>query len=86
MWFYVACFGDRISVTFHPMFAHYTFSSVWVAEWPPFGKALPIGLAVCSDCILSFCDFICFPFGLRAGAPVPVHCLLVTFSNCRACQ
>ena len=20
------------------MFAHYTFSSVWVAEWPPFGK------------------------------------------------
>ena len=20
------------------MFVHYTFSSVWVAEWPPFGK------------------------------------------------
>ena len=23
---------------FHFMFVHYTFSSVWVAEWPPFGK------------------------------------------------
>ena len=26
---------------FHFMFVHYTFSSVWVAEWPPFGKQLP---------------------------------------------
>ena len=23
---------------FHFMFVHYTFSSVWVTEWPPFGK------------------------------------------------
>ena len=22
---------------FHFMFVHYTLSSVWVAEWPPFG-------------------------------------------------
>ena len=28
----------RVSVIFHFMFVHYTFSSVWVAEWPPFGK------------------------------------------------
>ena len=34
----VACFGVRVSVMFQLMFAHYTFSSVWVAEWPPFGK------------------------------------------------
>ena len=34
----VSCFGVRVSVTFHFMFVHYTFSSVWVAEWPPFGK------------------------------------------------
>ena len=27
-----------ISVMFHFMFVHYTFSSVWVDEWPPFGK------------------------------------------------
>ena len=31
-------FGVRFSVMFHFMFVHYTFSSVWVAEWPPFGK------------------------------------------------
>ena len=34
----VCCFGVRFSVMFHFMFVHYTFSSVWVAEWPPFGK------------------------------------------------
>ena len=34
----VSCFGVRFSVMFHFMFVHYTFSSVWVAEWQPFGK------------------------------------------------
>ena len=34
----VSCFGVRFSVMFHFMFVHYTFSSVWVVEWPPFGK------------------------------------------------
>ena len=36
----VTCIGVGFSVMFHFhfMFAHYTFSSVWVAEWPPFGK------------------------------------------------
>ena len=29
---------------FHFMFVHYTFSSVWVAEWPPFGKGGRTGL------------------------------------------
>ena len=28
-----SCFGVRVSVMFHFMFVHYTFSSVWVAEW-----------------------------------------------------
>ena len=31
-------FVVRIYVMFHLMFVHYTFSSVWIAEWPPFGK------------------------------------------------
>ena len=31
-------FGVRVSVMFHFMFVLYTFSSVWVAEWSPFGK------------------------------------------------
>ena len=34
----VACFGVIVSVMFHLMFVQYTFSSVWVAEWPSFGK------------------------------------------------
>ena len=34
----VSCFGVRVSVMFNVMFVHYTFSSVWFAEWPPFGK------------------------------------------------
>ena len=33
MWSSVACFGDSVSVMFHLMFVHYTFSSVWAAEW-----------------------------------------------------
>ena len=34
----VSCVGVRVSLMFHFMFVHYTFSSVWVAEWPPFEK------------------------------------------------
>ena len=34
----VRCFGVRASVMFHFMFVHFTFSSVKVAEGPPFGK------------------------------------------------
>ena len=46
---------------FHFMFVHYTFSSVWVAEWPHFGKKLPARLAICSHCILSICNIYLFP-------------------------
>ena len=38
MWSLLVFFGVYVSVMFHFMFVHYTFSSVWVAEWPPFGK------------------------------------------------
>ena len=34
----VRCFGVRVSVVYRFMFVHHTFSSVWFAEWPPFGK------------------------------------------------
>ena len=64
----VSCFGVRFSVKFHFMFVHYTFSSVRVAEWPPFGKKLPARLAICSPCILSICNIYLFPaLVLRAG-------------------
>ena len=38
LWFSVACFGVRVSVTLHFMCVHIIFSSVSVAEWPPFRK------------------------------------------------
>ena len=47
---------------------HYTFSSVWVAWWPPYGRWLPARLAICSHCILSICNIYLFPvLVLRAG-------------------
>ena len=58
----VSCFDVRVSVMFHFMFVHYTFSSVWVAEWPPFGKLLPARLAICSYVFCLFVIFIYFPF------------------------
>ena len=57
----VICFGVRVSVMFHFVFVHYTFSSAWVAEWPPFGKSLPARLAICSHCTLSNCNIHLFP-------------------------
>ena len=55
------CFGVRVLVMFHFMFVHFTFSSVWVAEWPA-------RLAICSHCILSICNIYLFPvLVLRAG-------------------
>ena len=71
MWSLSAVFGVRVSMMFHFMFVHYTFSSVWVAEWPPFGKYLPARLAICIHCIhcvLSICNINLFPvLVLRAG-------------------
>ena len=52
-------------VTVHLMYANITFSSVWVPEWPPFGKELSTRLTICSLCILTI-FFYLFPV-LRAG-------------------
>ena len=51
---------------FHLMLVHYTFSSVLVAEWPPFGENLRTQLAICTYCI-----FVLYVFPLlvlRASA------------------
>ena len=63
----VNAFGGIVSVMFHFMFVHYTFSSVWVAERPPFGKKLPARLAICFHCILSICNIYITVLVLRAG-------------------
>ena len=81
----VSCFGVRVSVMFHFMFVHYTFSSVWVAEWPPFGKWLPARLTICSHCFCLFVKLFISRFGFKSGiclliAPVPVHCFSITFT------
>ena len=76
-------FGFRVSVTFHLMFVHNTFSSVYVVEWPLFLKELPIRLAVYSHFICLFVILVISRFGFESGirfliVPVPVHCLRVT--------
>ena len=55
----VRCFGVGVSVVFRFMFVHCTFGSVWVAEWPPFGKKLPTRLAICSHCIFTLQEMCC---------------------------
>ena len=45
-WFSVACFGVRALVMFHLMCVYIIFSSVWVAEWPPFWKELITRLTI----------------------------------------
>ena len=45
----------------------YYFSSVWVAEWPPFGKELLTRLTIYSLCSLTICNFSYFPFWFFLG-------------------
>ena len=48
------------------MFVHYTFSSVLVAEWPPFGEKAAHSLAICTYCILSICILFISHFGFKS--------------------
>ena len=41
---------------------HIIFSSIMVAEWPPFGKELLTRLSISSLCILTTCNISYFPF------------------------
>ena len=41
------------------------YSSVYVAEWPPFGKELPAPLTLCSPGIMSICNSSYFPFWFK---------------------
>ena len=58
-------------MTFHLTCVHIILSSVWVAEWPSFGKQLLTRLTICSICILTIYNFSHFPFwflGLDLGS------------------
>ena len=50
----VSYFGVRVSVMFHLMFVHDTFSSVWFAEW-----RLLSGHLLGNSCPLAY-QFVCF--------------------------
>ena len=52
------CFGVRGLVMIRLMCVHFTLSSVWAAEWPPFEKYLHTRLAICSHCILVYLYFL----------------------------
>ena len=65
--------------------SHYTyvqidFSSVWVIEWPPFGKELPARLTLCSLCIFSFVILVIE--GMILGSVCPTSWSLL---NCCYC-
>ena len=71
-------------MTFHLMFVHIIFSSVLVAEWPPFGKVLPPWLTICSRLFRLFVILAVSRFGFHGGIwvlipAVPGHCTLVAF-------
>ena len=64
------------------MCVHIICSSVWVAEWPLFGKELLTRLTICTLCILTICNFSYFPFGFEGWigvliASVPGFCILL---------
>ena len=62
LWFSVACFCVRVSVTFHLTCVYIIFSSVSVAEWPPFGKYLQTRLTICSFLYFDYLSYLLFPF------------------------
>ena len=77
----VSCFGVRVSVMFHFMLVHYTFSSVLVAEWEIAARSV-------SNLFSLYFVYLKYlfisRFGFESGiclliASVPVHCFSITF-------
>ena len=63
----------------HLMFVHYTFSSVWVAEWSPFENRCPLVWPFVLNVFCVFFFLFISHFGSQSGmwlliTPVPVHC------------
>ena len=70
-------------MTFHLTCVHFIFSSIWVVEWPPFGKQLLTRLTICSLFILTICYLNFSRFGFEGRiwvltASVPDRCVLFT--------
>ena len=55
-------------MTFQCLLVHIIFSSVWVAEWPPFRKGLLTRFTMCCLYVFTICNFGYSRFlVLRAG-------------------
>ena len=54
-------------MTFYLMLVHIISSSVWVGEWPPFGKELVTRIVICSLCILTTYVFVILVLVLGTG-------------------
>ena len=69
---------------FHFMFVHYTFSSVWVGEWPPFWEIAARSVSNLFSLYFVYLKYLFISrFGFKSGiclliAPVPVHCFSIT--------
>ena len=64
------------------------FSSVWIVEWPSFGKELLTRLTICSLCILTIYNVRYFPFWFEDWvwdliASFPGFCILFTSIHVR---
>ena len=57
----VRCFGVRVSVLFHFMFVHYTFSSVGLLSGHLLGNSCPLGKQFVLIVFSLFVIFIYFP-------------------------
>ena len=66
-------------MTFHLTYVHIIFSSVMVADWPPFGKKLLTRLTICSLCFLTICNLSYFPFWLKGWILVLIASVLDHF-------
>ena len=85
-----SAFDVSVSVTLHLMCVH-IFSSVWVAEGPPFGKELFTRLTICPLCILTICNVSDFRVGFQGlirvliasvpGFCIRFTCFTITFSS-----
>ena len=58
----VACFGVRVSVMFHLMFVHYTFSSFRLLSGHLLGNSCPLDWPFVLIVFCLFVIFIYFPF------------------------
>ena len=72
-------------MTFYLKCVHIIFSSVWVDEWPPFGKELLTRLTICSLCILTILILVISRFGFEGWIWILITsvfglCILFTFT------